>query len=153
MSDKLNEIQIAEYKESFSLYDKTGSGKIPIKKFADLIRSLNYNPTNLELEEMIKAIDPESTGLFDFPDFLALVAQKPKVMNPEEELLEAFRILDRDKTGFIRTKELRHVVSHMGEVFNEEETEAICREADPNDTKDIRYADFIKKITSKFIFE
>lgn len=39
-------------------------------------------------------VDPDSTGMVDFPEFLSLMARKHRDVDPEEELMDAFRILD-----------------------------------------------------------
>jgi len=66
-------------------------------------------------------VDPDGTGMVDFPEFLSLMARKAKAADPEEELMDAFRVLDKLNTGFINANELRHMVKSMGEPLSEEE--------------------------------
>jgi Ca2+-binding EF-hand superfamily protein len=44
------------------------------------------------------------------PEFIALVARKVQKIDKEEELLDAFKSLDRKKTGKISSIELKHLV-------------------------------------------
>lgn len=152
MSDQLSEEQIADFKESFSLFDKDGDGVIKISELPLLIRSLNQNPTNQEIKEWISEIDPESTGILDFPEFISLMARKMKDVNPEEELLEAFQTLDKEKNGHISTTQLKHMVMNMGEVFTDDEAEQMIREADPEGTLQVKYEDFIKLMTTRYLY-
>jgi calmodulin len=46
-------------------------------------------------------------GTIDFPDFLTLMSRKMKDTDSEEEIREAFRVFDKDSTGFISAAELR----------------------------------------------
>ena len=58
-----------------------------------LIRSLNLNPTDCELDEIKKNIDPDGTGNVDLPEFLALMTTIYKPVDAEKELLEAFKLI------------------------------------------------------------
>ena len=59
MSDKLTEKQIAEFKETFSLFDKDGDGTITTKELGTVMRSLGQNPTEAELQDMINEVDAD----------------------------------------------------------------------------------------------
>ena len=48
-------------------------------------------------------------GEIDFDEFLAMMAQKMKENDSEEEIREAFRVFDRDCDGFLTQKELKQV--------------------------------------------
>ena len=55
MADQLTEEQIAEFKEAFSLFDKDGDGTIETKsELGSIMRSLEQNSTEDELQEMVK---------------------------------------------------------------------------------------------------
>ena len=51
--DQISKEKIAEYKEAFSFFDKTGQGVIDTKDLPLLVRSLNLNPTEDEMEAII----------------------------------------------------------------------------------------------------
>ncbi|CAD8143331.1 unnamed protein product [Paramecium pentaurelia] len=151
MDQQLTEDQIANYKEAFSLFDKDGDNKIKVDDLGLLIRSLNQNPTETEISEMKNDVDPDSTGMVDFPEFLSLMARKHRDVDPEEELMDAFRILDKSNKGTINANELRHMVKSMGERLTEEEANQLIKEANPDKDLEIRYEDFVKLITTKYI--
>lgn len=96
-------------------------------------------------------VDPDGTGVVDFPEFLSLMARKVRFQDPEEELMDAFRVLDKQNTGMINANELRHMVKTMGEPLSEEEANQLIKEANPDKDLNIRYVDFVKLITSKYI--
>ena len=58
-ADQLNEEQIAEFKEAFSLFDKDGDGTITTKELGTVMRSLGQNPTEAELQDMINEVDAD----------------------------------------------------------------------------------------------
>jgi len=47
------------------------------------------------------------SGTVDFPEFLNMMAKKIQSTDLEEEIREAFRVFDREKTGHISGQELR----------------------------------------------
>ena len=49
----LTEAEIADYKESFILYDKDEDGTISTKELGPCLRSLGQNPTEEEVAELI----------------------------------------------------------------------------------------------------
>ena len=50
---------------------------------------------------MINGVDADGNGTIDFPEFSSLMARKMKDTDTEEELVEAFKVFDRDGHGFI----------------------------------------------------
>ena len=53
------------------------------------------------------------SGTVDFPEFLNMMAKKIQSTDSEEEIREAFRVFDRQKTGHISGQELRFVLSNI----------------------------------------
>ena len=53
------------------------------------------------------------SGTVDFAEFLNMMAKKIHSNDSEEEIREAFRVFDRQKTGHISGQELRFVLSNI----------------------------------------
>merc|ERR1712164_208290 len=146
---QLNEEQIAEFKEAFSLFDKDGDGKITTKELGTVMRSLGQNPTEAELQDMINEVDADGNGTIEFPEFLSLMARKMQDTDTEEEIREAFKVFDKDGNGFISAAELRHVMTNLGEKLSEDEVEEMIREADADGDGQINYDEFVEIMMSK----
>merc|ERR1719148_479111 len=56
--------------------------------------------------DMIQEIDGDGSGAIDFPEFLTMMARKMKDTDSEEEILEAFKVFDKDGNGFISAAEM-----------------------------------------------
>ena len=141
---------MAEYKEAFSLFDRDNDGRIHVTELGTLMRALGRNPTEAEVREHAKGLDPHGTSHIAFADFLSLMARVPP-LDPavaERELLDAFRVFDRDGKGYIPTAELRHIVTSLGEKLTEKEADEMMGEADPERSGNVEYAKFIKKMLS-----
>lgn len=50
-----------------------------MEELATVIRSLDQNPTEEELEDMITEVDADGNGTIEFKEFLNLMANKIKV--------------------------------------------------------------------------
>merc|ERR1712224_957269 len=68
-----------------------------------------------ELADMGNEVDADGNGTIDFPEFLTMMARKMKDTDSEEEILEAFKVFDKDGNGFISAAELRHIMTNLGE--------------------------------------
>lgn len=67
-------------------------------------------------------VDPDSTGIVDFPEFISLMARRHNDIDPAEELMDALKvILAEDKN--LTKNTLRHFVRTYGEKFTEEEAD------------------------------
>lgn len=51
-----------------------------MEELATVIRSLDQNPTEEELQEMINEVDADGNGTIEFVEFLNLMAKKMKVI-------------------------------------------------------------------------
>jgi len=50
---------------------------------------------------LINEEDADGNGTIDFPVFLTMMAHKMKDTDSEEEIIEAFKVFDKDGNGFI----------------------------------------------------
>lgn len=55
-----------ELREAFRLYDKQGNGYIPTSCLREILRELDDQLTNEELDIMIEEIDSDGSGTVDF---------------------------------------------------------------------------------------
>lgn len=55
-----------ELREAFRLYDKQGNGYIPTTSLREILRELDDQLTNEELDFMIEEIDTDGSGTVDF---------------------------------------------------------------------------------------
>ena len=113
------------------------------------MRSLNLNPTEAELKEIIQEIESNGSNSIDFAEFLSLMAKKIKDIDTEEEIREAFKVFDKEGNGFISAAELRHIMCNLGEKLTDEEVSEMLAEADPDGDGQINYVEFVKVMTAK----
>ncbi|KAA0705884.1 Calcium-binding protein 5 [Triplophysa tibetana] len=129
--------EIDELKEAFDEFDKDKDGLISCKDLGNLMRTMGYMPTEMELLELSQNINMNLGGKVDFQDFVDLMT--PKLLAETagmiglNELKEAFKEFDIDGDGSITIEELKHaMLKLLGETGNRKEIEAVVREADNN---------------------
>jgi len=57
------------------------------------------------------------------------MARTMKNTDTDEELIEAFKVFDRDGNGFVCAVQLRHVMTNLGGKLTDEEVNEMFREA------------------------
>ena len=84
-------------------------------------------------------------GKITFAEFLKVMAGKMKEADSEEEVREAFRVFDAGGEGRISAAELRHAMTHLGEMISQEEVDEMVKVADMDGEGRLDYEDFLKK--------
>ena len=112
-------------------------------ELGDVMRRLHMNPTDAELQDMVNEVDADGNGDVDLPEFISLIARKMKSVDGEEEMVEAFKIFDRNKNGVIGRDELREVIGVLGEDATDEELDMMMQIADPDLNNVITFDEFV----------
>ena len=91
---------------------------------------MGQNPTEDELLELVLESDLDGDGTIDFPEFLEMMRKKANEADQLEDLKEAFKIFDRNRDGYIDTRELKSVTTMLGTMLTKEEVAEFMAEAD-----------------------
>lgn len=145
--DKLSAEKIAEYKEAFSLFDKDNSGSITANELGTVMQTLGQNPTKAEIQDMINEVDIDGNSSIEFEEFVQLMENNMKDVDNEEEIRQAFEMFDKNGDGFISAKELKYMMTSLGECLTEEEVKAMIVEADIDGDGKVNYQEFAKMMS------
>ena len=80
---------------------------------------------------------------------VCFIYRKMKDTDTEEELIEAFKVFDRDGNGLISAAELRHVMTNLGEKLTDEQVDEMIREADIDGDGHINYEEFVRMMMAR----
>jgi calmodulin len=139
----------AEYKKAFDIYDKDKDEKINLTELENIMKSIGQKPSESELQDMINEIDIDGEGVITFDGFISLMEKKLRDADTEEELIESFKVFDKDGNGLISSENLRDVVVSLGMKFSQEEIEEMIREADNDGDGFINYEEFVNCVLNK----
>ncbi|XP_029914696.1 calcium-binding protein 5b [Myripristis murdjan] len=151
-SRNLTHDEIEELREAFEEFDKDKDGLISCKDLGNLMRTMGYMPTEMELIQLGQTINMNMGGRVDFEDFVELMT--PKLLAETagmiglKELKDAFKEFDMDGDGAITSDELRHAMMKLlGEQTNKSEIDAVVREADNNGDGTVDFEEFVKMMS------
>ncbi|OIR56733.1 MAG: calmodulin [Amphiamblys sp. WSBS2006] len=139
-----------QIKDIFSLFDLSGTKTIETKDLGTVLRALWRCPTEEDVAEYIKTIDPESTGKVTLDAFEDLLKKTPpiNIVHAKEELQQSFRVFDPNKRGVIQEAELRHILTSLGERLTDEEANEFIQDASPDKDGWINYEELIGRMLS-----
>ncbi|KYO41278.1 myosin regulatory light chain 2, atrial isoform [Alligator mississippiensis] len=110
--------QIQEFKEAFSCIDQNRDGIITKSDLKETYSQLGkLNVKDEELEEMLK----EGKGPINFTVFLSLFGEKLNGTDPEESILNAFKLFDPNGTGTVNKNEFKQLLLTQADKFSPEE--------------------------------
>jgi calmodulin len=147
--NNLTEMEIALYKEAFQIFDKHSEGYISSNELGTIMSSLGFNISDEDLNEITNIYDnDQNNNMIDFISFLEIISKKKGNIYKEEDLIDAFRIFDKEGNGKISSKELLYVMMSSGEDFNENYIKELISESSIEHDEFIDYQKFVKLLIS-----
>jgi len=138
---------MTDIERCFKLYDKDQDGKVPTELLGTLIRACGKNPTESQVQQIIKDADPNATGSVDFKTFQkAYNSYKNGDADSLDSIKEAFKIFDKNSNGFCPLSELRYSLTQLGEKITSKEFDELMDGTEVDREGNINYGMFISKI-------
>jgi calmodulin len=139
----------AKIREAFDLFDKDKADAIIQEEVGTVMRALGAYPTEraLVLEILPEMQDDEPTGFISYQKFekkmLQILASKEWDPDSGDVLLQAFRTIDHENTGFISAELMEELLTSRGTPFRPKELELFMMEAKDPETGNIYYEDYV----------
>jgi len=147
--ESLTAEELATFQEAFTVFDKNQDGTITTKELSTVMRSLGQNPTDAEVQDMINEVDVDGSGAIEFPEFCdhmklrqVMMVKKMQESDTENEIREAYRVFDKERTGGIAVSEMRLILSNLPEKLSDEEIDEMLRTADKDGNGYFTYDEF-----------
>ena len=145
ISKKLDipEDKVAEYKESFDMFDRNKKGKITINDITKIMKNFGYPLSKDEAKKMVSSVDSSGDGEVDFEEFVMLMEKHIHNIG-DDPVLQAFRDFDKKDDGKITNYEFRYILTHVGDnKFSDKEVDELFKECEIKDEGELEYENFI----------
>lgn len=63
-------MQLEEYKDAFRIFDRSGTGSFTAEDIGWVMRSLGQNPTQPQIDAIIRDMDLDNDGVIDLAEFM-----------------------------------------------------------------------------------
>ncbi|KAI5704048.1 hypothetical protein M8J75_001482 [Diaphorina citri] len=125
--------------DAFDIFDHAGNKTIDCREVGTVLRALGGCPTEADIQEIIVTCENPEFGNIALSRFLPIPASA-------EELLKAFRTLDKDNKSYLDKEYLTKLMIEEGEPFTPEEIDEMMSTAVDQDTGRIPYEYYINHI-------
>jgi calmodulin len=130
------------FKNAFDAFDEDRDGEIPTDLLGKLLRAVGFNPYPEEVEDMIEDIQTGNSKL-NFDVFLYLLRSHARAVDPEGELVDAFRVFDKDGTGKLKTDTIRKILKSIKQPFTDDQINELLSQAQIDTNQCVKYRDFV----------
>ena len=72
-----------------------------------------------------------------------------KESEPEEELVEVFKIFDKDDNGTVDWYDLKEIFKELGEIVTDEDLKEMIEEHDHNGDQALNFEEFVRMMMAK----
>ena len=139
-----------QYQDAFEMFDKDKDGTNTAKELANVMETLTGEKPSLdEINSMIKEVDLNSDGKIELEEFITLMMKNSPDTQQEEEVINAFRLFDKEGNGLIQTDELKHIMMTIGDKMTEDEADEMIHEADIDGDGTINYEEFVRMMMAR----
>jgi myosin light chain 6 len=141
-------VKAEEAKETFSLYDDVGDGKIDCLQIGTVARALGLKPTNAMVHKAAgQEYKREGEKRLSFEEFFPIYEQlsKEKDTGTQADFIEGLKVFDKEENGKVMGAELRHILQALGERLKAEDVDEIMMGVEDADGY-INYKTFIDKV-------
>ena len=125
---KFSDAEISDFRETFSLFDRSGKNEILYQDVGECFRSFGFRPTNAEINKLLNSPsqDELQKKYVSFDEFLPMLAQiASEKRHGMQDFKDGLKLFDIDDNGTLPLHELRTALCSMGERLTEEEAEAV----------------------------
>jgi Ca2+-binding EF-hand superfamily protein len=106
---------------------------------------VGYNPLPDEVEDMEEDI---GAATFDFESLLYLLYRHAREADPTGELIEAFKVFDKDGSKRLKITTVRQILHSLKQPFTEDQINELLSDLETSDPKTdtLEYEELVKKM-------
>jgi calmodulin len=93
--------QLDEFREIFSFFDRNNTDTIDLNELGLIIRSVGFNPSELIIKQYQQEFKQNGIDKINFQQFLQVLIDFTNEIDDEIDIIEAFRVFDKEGQGMI----------------------------------------------------
>merc|ERR1711994_483020 len=128
--------QIQEFKEAFQMIDADRNGIITVGDLKATYASLGVRDLD---QDMLDGMCAEAGAPINFTIFLNMLADKLHGTDPEDVIVKAFKLFDKENKGIVPSATMCEVLKSQADRFNDDEIKQFLELAKPNEEGMIDY--------------
>ncbi|KAH3844328.1 hypothetical protein DPMN_086586 [Dreissena polymorpha] len=123
-----NSKKVKEFRVRFDIFDRHKSGIIKVSELISVLQDMGMKISREMIDQMMASIGKLGEDEIHFDEFMMMAARKEVCEDDYGDLKEAFSEFDNGK-GFIAERDLRLVMTTMGEKLSDDEVDEMIEEA------------------------
>lgn len=132
----------------FNLFDKDKSGYINSSEFNDVLQALELQISDDAYESILRDANLDDDRDISFPEFCKIMEPALSGDFNREELYEAFKHFDKDKSGFISVQELNQILTSIGQTFTDDQIAKMVARVDKDNDGRLNFEEFYELLTT-----
>jgi Ca2+-binding EF-hand superfamily protein len=143
----IDQIRRKEFEEAFKFFDKDNKNTINVNDLKNIFKRIGHYPSSADLLEMMREV-VDLKNEINMEEFLLLMRKRMKDVDTVEEVNEAFRFFDKEKSGLVSIEEMKRELIALGETMEPEDLQKMLEAADEDNDGYINYETLVKKIVN-----
>ncbi len=153
ISDQLTPQDIRDLRMVFDVFDLDKSGFIDQNELRKACKILGFNVRKEEIKKMMDDVDVDRSGQIDFNEFLEFViSRQGDARDIYAEIMQGFRLFDRDATGKITFENLKSAAKETGVPLSDVDIKGMIYEADKDGDNEINEEEFVNVMLKTNLF-
>ena len=136
--------QLERLHNAFDAFDDNNDGMIDPPILVKALRAVGFNPTPEEVEDMEEDVGSKPIS---FSTFMYIVYHHSRYVDVEQELINAFRVFDKDKKGRLPVATVKAILQNTRQPFTEAQIDDILEHATVRNGL-VDYTNLVKVILS-----
>lgn len=137
------------FKWAFGLLNTAEDGTVESRELQNFMAAIGRTVTDSEIFAMINESDLDGNGVIEYNEFVAIVSQRMRGNLDDDELRDAFRVYDKENSGYITIGQVRRVLIDLDSVPVDDDLDEVFHLYDNDNDGKLSYEEFALSMSKK----
>ena len=149
MSESLSIETRNKLKANFNNFDKDQDGLISYQELKELMKQTTKSFIEADLQDLLNETDINEKGQINCKTYIDIITKINRKNDTDDEIIEVFKIFDKDNSGLISTKKIMDIFLKIDENIKEEEVLQMIKECDIDQDGYLNFEEFSHMVKNK----